>query len=184
VAIRTSEGRYGEAAAWRDAAGQLHLHYLTFDTAVAVELQAAWEPLAGLPMAGGLFRVHWTGTVTAVPGRALQAPVSYTWSWNDQALGASGLLPTGDSYTATGSTISITTRAGLLGRLCVQARDSTGFQAGVCADIRLPAVAALDGDTSLREAPLAAGALARPQEALATGTLNDQLAAALEAGMG
>jgi hypothetical protein len=199
MAIRTSEGRFGKASAWRDAAGQLHLHYLTFDTAVAIELQADWEQIAGLPLRFPLVRVHWTGTVTAVPGRALQAPISYTWSWNDQALGSSGLLPTGDSYTVTNNTISITTRAGLLGRLCVQAVDTTGFQAEACADIDLPAVANLDGGLELLreeripavvegrtagDAPVEHTTLARPHDVPALGTLNDQLAAALEAGMG
>jgi hypothetical protein len=144
-AVRTSEGRYAKCAAWRDAGGQLHLRFLTYDTPLRLWLQAGWHTTRGRIVPSTIrsvvptveYQLSRRGTFTAMAPR-LHAPVSYTWFWDGRLVSGAGTLPDGTTrFEAAGSTFRLETRMGdpLNGELCVRARDATGFEATACRNL-------------------------------------------------
>ncbi|HEX2060345.1 MAG TPA: hypothetical protein VHK90_06360, partial [Thermoanaerobaculia bacterium] len=134
IAVRTGEGRYAKAAAWRDSAGRLHLRYRTFASAEPLTIAAAWRTNRGAERAraAGMLAyadhdVARAGTFRA-SGPALREPASYEWFWNGEPLDENGISADGVTLRASGSDAHITTEGGVAvrGELAVRVVDATG----------------------------------------------------------
>jgi hypothetical protein len=195
--VRTSAGRYAKGLA-RLSGTALQLWYATYDTPVPLWLTSTMTTTRGPGVGTGIgsaiavlhqvaHDVVWTAQIAAPLTKA--GTIAYRWLWNGSALAASGTLPGGATYTASGTRCEVRTQMGaaLSGMLCVTASTASGFTVEACATVNLAGTESLSAENaSAAAAP--AGSPPSPVSPVPNGTLDHALAnagieRALNAGM-
>jgi hypothetical protein len=193
-AVRTTAGRLAKCLAWRDAQEQLHLSYVTYNTAVPLSIASQWTitrgpVIATTPTGMQIYQVARTGRFDAI-ARGFGwfpfplPPTSYMWLWDDQPLVGSGVLPDGTTtFAVYGDSLRIQTAMGTMLHGVLQV-ELTAFGG------KLVATVDLDESGTVRESTLVPQVLAAPDPTptpihpIVPPPVVDQIPAAFARGMG
>lgn len=131
MVLRTTAGRYAKCAVWRGSGSELHVGFVTYDTALPFYLRQNWTTTRGPNVPSNSvflqrYQVSRYGRFDAVNGYPFWVPtfnMPVEWFWNGSHIEGGGLLPDGTtSFIINGTHCELRTQMGtpLVGTLQVR----------------------------------------------------------------